>query len=238
MNTLPNSDGRDENGLSEANFFRIMAELSRITAAAWGLDRPHEQLELGLEAAAGVVTYPIIDPDNRPAPGERGDSPKAKARSAVADRLLKQALRRGHLHKIPLALNVMRCEACNASGLLLVEPLDLWCWECKECGAVQRGAQQAQASQEILESAAPSMSDVLLHQALEENPEKSVCVVCRRGHESGEFKGTCDACGAPTQLGAADMHIWLQAPERNMRCRQCGDKSTGLSHLNGLVIHS
>ena len=229
MNTTANNGGREENGLGEANFFRSIAVLLRAAADDWGLDCLHEQLELwpadAAEHVTEAVTYPIIDPDNRPTPGEHGDSPEAKARSAVADKLLKQALRRGHLHKMTLALNVMRCEKCDAGGLLLVEPLDLWCWECKECGAVQRGAQQAQASQEILESAAPSMSDVLLHQALEENPEKSVCIVCQRGHESEEFKGTCDTCGAPIPIGGADVAAWLQAPERNMRCRQCGDKS-------------
>lgn len=112
----------------EAHFFRVMAELSKLTAAAWGLDGSHEQIELGfqgtyeqfkleLEDTPEAVTYPIIDPDNRPAPGELGHAPKARARKVMADGLIKRALRRGHLNKTTLALNNLRCEECDSCTL-------------------------------------------------------------------------------------------------------------------------
>lgn len=213
--------------LRETACLRAGADLLRITAMAWVLECLHEQLKLWPDARAvnEVVIYPVIDPDNRPAPGERGDSAEARARKARAERMIKGALRRGHSQKMKLALNRLRCEECDSHAIYLVEPLDLWCWECKECGAVQRGAQQAQAAREILESAAPSMFDVALDPALEQDPEQVGCVVCNRGHESAEFKGTCDTCGVPIQISVAELRLWIDAPERNMRCRQCGEKS-------------
>ena len=75
MNTPEHHDGRDKHGLGRGQFFRVMAELSRISAASRGLGDPHEQLELGfddtVEAAASSMSDVSAEPGARRKSGKK-----------------------------------------------------------------------------------------------------------------------------------------------------------------------
>jgi ATP-dependent Lon protease len=106
--------------------------------------------------------FPFIETRDGNAPSDEDEQyPPITLQNRQATRMIGAARDRQHGLGEDFELDKLKCEDCGGSDVVLAAPETRWKWECRNCGRVQIGRQQAELTRQIMCASAPSAAEIL-----------------------------------------------------------------------------